>query len=146
MMNLFIRLLANKSEFSWRIRGYMESQFLLDIIRSVLNNKKPSPFFDPTQTICVSLDHFSSRGQKYSSLRHKEIEHSFDLDPCGVEMVLYWICMDFLIIPINDLFWVRDEHYHVYIWVYGTHRYSNASLALSQNKYVFEPSPLKWMF
>ncbi|KAL4190777.1 hypothetical protein AMTRI_Chr07g26400 [Amborella trichopoda] len=116
MMNLFLRLFANKSEFSWRISGYMESQFLLDMIRS---------------------------GQKYISLRHKEIEHSFDFDPCGVETTLYWICMDFLIIPINDLFWVRDEHYHVYIRVYGTHRYSSASLPLSPNKYAFEPSLLK---
>ncbi|KAL4187753.1 hypothetical protein AMTRI_Chr09g40560 [Amborella trichopoda] len=95
MMNLFLRLFANKSEFSWRIRGYMESQFLLDMIRSGPKYKKPSPFFDPTQTICVLLDHYSSRGQKYISLRHKENKHSFDLDPCGVEKALYWICMDF---------------------------------------------------
>ncbi|KAL4187820.1 hypothetical protein AMTRI_Chr09g40690 [Amborella trichopoda] len=130
MMNLFLRLFANKSEFSWRIRGYMESQFLLDIIRS----GHPPPFMIPPKQF------------KDISHKHKEIEHSFDLDPCGVEKALYWICMDFLIIPINDLFWVREEHYHVYIRVYGTHRYSNASLPLSQNKYVFEPSPLKWMF
>ncbi|KAL4184812.1 hypothetical protein AMTRI_Chr10g2960 [Amborella trichopoda] len=95
MMNLFLRLFANKSKFSWRIRGYMESQLL------------------------------------NMSLRHKVIEHSFDLDPYGVEKALYWICMDFLIIPINVLFWVRDEHYHVYIREYGTHRYSSASLPLS---------------
>ncbi|KAL4190799.1 hypothetical protein AMTRI_Chr07g77530 [Amborella trichopoda] len=96
MMNLFLRLFANKSEFSWRIRRYVESQFLLDMIRS---------------------------GHKYISLQHKEIEHSFVLDPCGVEKALYSICMDYLIIPINDLFWVIDKHYHyhVYIRVYGTH-------------------------